>query len=96
MGGRFKREVIYAYLWLIHVVVWQKPTQHCKAVILKLKINFCKRKLKWGNHPGLSQWAYTVARILTGEKASTEKETGRCDAASFEDGGKATSQGMQL
>ena len=23
--------------WLIHVVVWQKPTQHCKAIILQLK-----------------------------------------------------------
>ena len=28
------------YLWLIHVVVWQKPTQNCKAIILQLKINF--------------------------------------------------------
>ena len=24
MGGRFKREGIYVYLWLIHVEVWQK------------------------------------------------------------------------
>ena len=31
-----------AYLTLIHVVVWQKPTQHCKAIILQLKINFLK------------------------------------------------------
>ena len=48
------------------------------------------------DHPGLSQWAYTVTRILIGEKARTEKETRRFDAASFEDGRKATSQGMQL
>ena len=27
----------YVYLWLIHVDVWQKPTQFCKAFILKLK-----------------------------------------------------------
>ena len=39
MGGRFKREGIYLYLWLIHTDVWQKPTQNCKAVILQLKIN---------------------------------------------------------
>ena len=26
-------------LWLIHVVVWQKPTQFCKAIILQLRIN---------------------------------------------------------
>ena len=38
VGGRFKRESIYVYLWLIHVV-WQKPIQHCKAIILQIKIN---------------------------------------------------------
>ena len=27
---------MYTYV-LIHVVVWQKPTQHCKTIILKLK-----------------------------------------------------------
>ena len=27
----------YIYLWLIHVDVWQKPTQYCKASILQLK-----------------------------------------------------------
>ena len=37
MGGRFKREGTYVYLWLIHVDVWQKPTQFCKAMILQLK-----------------------------------------------------------
>ena len=26
------------YTWLIHVHVWQKPTQYCKAIILQLKI----------------------------------------------------------
>ena len=26
------------YLWLTHVAIWQKPTQHCKAIILQLKI----------------------------------------------------------
>ena len=30
---------ICVYLWLIHVVVQQKPTQHCKTIILQLKIN---------------------------------------------------------
>ena len=37
--GKFKREGTYVYLWLILVDVWQKPTQHCKACILQLKIN---------------------------------------------------------
>ena len=35
-GGRFKREGIYVYLWLIHFEVWQK-TNFCKAIILQLK-----------------------------------------------------------
>ena len=44
VGGRFKREGTYVYPWLIHVDVWQKPTQHCKAIILQLKINKLKKK----------------------------------------------------
>ena len=48
-GGReVQREATYIYLWLIHVDIWQKPTQHCKAIILHLKIkkkNFFKVKL---------------------------------------------------
>ena len=39
VGGGFKREGTYAYPWLIHIDVWQKPTQYCKAIILQLKIN---------------------------------------------------------
>ena len=35
--GRFKREGTHLYLRLIHVAVWQKPTQHYKAVIFQLK-----------------------------------------------------------
>ena len=31
--------VVYVYLWLIPVDVWQKPTQYCKAIILQLNIN---------------------------------------------------------
>ena len=37
--GRIKRKGTYVYLWLIHVHIWQKPTQNCKAIILQLKIN---------------------------------------------------------
>ena len=37
MGGRFKREGTYVYLWLIHVDIWQKTTKLCKAIILLLK-----------------------------------------------------------
>ena len=38
-GGRFKSQGTYVYLCLIHVDVWQKPTEHYKAIILRLKIN---------------------------------------------------------
>ena len=30
---------MYVCLWLIHVDVWQKPTQFCKAIILQSRIN---------------------------------------------------------
>ena len=40
VGERFKREGPYVYLWLVHIDVWQKPTQYCKAIILQFKINF--------------------------------------------------------
>ena len=39
VGGRFKGDWTYVYLWLIHVDVWQKPTQYCKTIILQLKKN---------------------------------------------------------
>ena len=37
IGGRFKREGTCVNLWLIHVVVWQKQAQYCKAIICQLK-----------------------------------------------------------
>ena len=46
MRGRLKREGINVYLWLIHVVIWQKSTQYCKAIILQLKINLLIEKEK--------------------------------------------------
>ena len=39
VGGRLRKEGIYAYLWLIHIVVQQKPAQRCNAIILQLKNN---------------------------------------------------------
>ena len=44
-GGRLKKEEIYVWLWQIHIVVQQKPTQHCKAIILHLKINLKKNRM---------------------------------------------------
>ena len=39
MGGRFGKQRTHVYLRLIPVDVRQQPRQHCKAVILQLKIN---------------------------------------------------------
>jgi len=41
--GRLKREGIYVYLQLIHIVAQQKLTQHCRA-ILQLRIYQKKEK----------------------------------------------------
>ena len=38
MEGRLKREGTYVYLWLIHVDVWQKPTQYCNYASIKNKL----------------------------------------------------------
>ena len=37
MGGRLTREGTRVYIQLIHTVVQQKLTQHCKAIIFQLK-----------------------------------------------------------
>ena len=44
VGGRLKRQEMCVYLRLIHVVVQQKLTQYCEAIVLQLK----KEKKKKG------------------------------------------------
>ena len=60
VGGKFKEEGTYVYLWLIHVDVWQKPTQYCKAIILQLKINKLKKKKK-------------QSQVISNDKAKRER-----------------------
>ena len=43
VGGRFRMEGTYIYLWLTHVDVWQKPTQYSKAIVFKFKANKFKK-----------------------------------------------------
>jgi len=50
LGGRFKKEGTYVYLWLIHVEIWQKTTKFCKAIILQLKNNFKKKRTYFIQH----------------------------------------------
>ena len=65
MGGRFRSEEIYIYLWLIHVDVWQKPTQYCKAIILQL--NKFKKRISVN-----ITWLQQVAKSLQ-KKEHSEK-----------------------
>jgi len=37
---RLRRERLYICLGLIHVDIWKKPTQYCKATILQSKLIF--------------------------------------------------------
>ena len=59
VGGGSRGDETRVYLWLIHVHVWQKTTQRCKANILQLKIKnnfFLKggRAGLWGCEVGLA------------------------------------------
>ena len=45
MGGRFKREGIYVYLWLLHDEVRQKTIKFCTATILQLKNKLKKKNI---------------------------------------------------
>ena len=40
MGGPSKREGRYAHIELIHFVLQQKLTEHCKAIMLQEKTNY--------------------------------------------------------
>ena len=45
-GEGFKRERTCVYLRPVHIDVWQKPSQYCKAIGLQLKIKFKNSTLK--------------------------------------------------
>ena len=54
--GRFRKKGTYVYLWLIHVAVWQKPTQHCSAIIFQLKIDKFKRQFTKSIYISTNTW----------------------------------------
>ena len=56
VGGSFKREGSYVYLWLIHVDIWQKPIQYCKAIIFQSKISNQKKKFSVPFSLSFSSW----------------------------------------
>ena len=46
VGRRFRRKGTWVYLWLTHTAIRQKPTEHCKAIILQLKKKYVIKKFK--------------------------------------------------
>ena len=44
LWGRFKMGGTHVYLWLIHVDVWQKPSQYFKLIILQLNYLILKKR----------------------------------------------------
>ena len=48
-GESSKGKGRYVYLWSIRVDVWQKPTKHCKAIYVQLKIIIQNTKTKTNN-----------------------------------------------
>ena len=63
--GRFRRERIWVYLWLIHVVVCQKPT-----VVKQFSSSFFKKK--YSHCIGISKGEIEIHVFL--EAVSTFKE----------------------
>ena len=70
LGGRVGWEVGGTHVspWLVHVDVWQKPVQYCKAIILQLNINkliFKERKARL-NSSGLKTtlWECTLFKVI--------------------------------
>ena len=45
-GREDDKEKIYVNIWMIHVVVQQKLTQCCQAIILQFKNKNCEKKKK--------------------------------------------------
>ena len=64
MGGSFRQEGIYLYLWLIHVEVWQKAAKFCKAIIFQFWLQHTKfpcpspTPRAHSNSCPLSQWCH--------------------------------------
>ena len=59
-----------AYLRLICSDGWQKPSQHCKIIILQLKIKF-KKKENFGSQYERRDMGLTEEGLGTGERRFT-------------------------
>ena len=73
VGEGLKREGIYVYLKVIHVIVQQKLTQHCKAIILPLRHKLQKKKKKKEHQGGggVLTWAGNLETNFWGDLPPT-------------------------
>ena len=57
LAERSRREGLYVYIQLIHFIVQQKSTQHCKAVILRYEtLASLDRRQRSEEGPVNSEW----------------------------------------
>ena len=78
VGGRFQREVTYVCLWLVHAEGRQKPTQHCKAITLQLKVNKLK-EVGLGQQPRILQLEMEMADSDFSEQRGKRHARMTCD-----------------
>ena len=86
VGGGFRKEGTCVYLWLMHVDVWQKPTQYCKAITLQLKINLKRETLL---HRVVTRYQPSTGLALEGPCPYVAGAGGSCVTASITSQGKA-------
>ena len=75
LGGRFKREGTYIYLGLIHIVVWQTPTQHCKATVPQLKKNGKKSEKEKKAADTAKAASQSMHRAVSGVRCTSRANT---------------------
>ena len=63
MGGRSEKEEMYVYIQLIHFIVQQKQTQHCKATIPQYIKKFLKLLLWNGEQMRMGIKSHLFCRL---------------------------------
>ena len=56
VGGRFKKEEVYVDIQLIHIIVQQELTQHCKVIIPQLRKKRALGVIGIFQHVQMSSW----------------------------------------
>ena len=53
VAGKTQEVGTYVYFWVSHTVIWQKPTQYCKAISLQLQIEKILKRILQTLHMSL-------------------------------------------